>query len=223
MHSPKNRCSFPRRLLFSLLGLLATPVHGLDPHRAVSQYLGHHWTAEDGLPSASIEALAQDAIGYLWIRTAEGTVRFDGETFSPGDPPEALGRRGEPGTAGPSLRDRDGNLWVGSAEGLLRHTAGSAPGENPGDLLRLGEDSAAGAVTSLLEDREGSLWIGTDGGGLFRLNDGDFLLWGTREGLSSSVVRTVLHDAAGAFWIGTDGGGLNRLKDGAITRPAHPD
>ncbi|MEL7160517.1 MAG: hypothetical protein AAFN92_07150, partial [Bacteroidota bacterium] len=41
------------------------------------------WTVEDGLPQNGITALAQDSLGYLYVRTDNGQVsRFDGAAFT---------------------------------------------------------------------------------------------------------------------------------------------
>jgi ligand-binding sensor domain-containing protein len=42
-----------------------------------------HYTVAEGLPHNSINAIYQDRRGYLWIGTAEGLARFDGQRFSP--------------------------------------------------------------------------------------------------------------------------------------------
>ncbi|PAW60692.1 MAG: hypothetical protein B9S37_08065 [Verrucomicrobiia bacterium Tous-C3TDCM] len=39
------------------------------------------WQSEDGLPGNVIRAILKDEQGYLWIGTAEGLVRFDGNRF----------------------------------------------------------------------------------------------------------------------------------------------
>ena len=190
------------------------PSAALDPQRAVTQYAEDRWTAADGLPTGSVEALAQDSVGYLWIRMSGGIVRFDGHSFTPVDAAPSVF---SPGSARriTSLEDRDGNLWRAVAASLERSSAAEG---SPVQTLALGEDSSlTAAITTLLEDREGSLWIGTVGEGLFRLQNGRFLLWGAREGLSSSAARTVFRDRSGALWVGTDGGGLNRIANGSIT------
>ena len=38
-------------------------------------------TVADGLPSNSINDIAEDQSGYLWIATSDGLARYDGITF----------------------------------------------------------------------------------------------------------------------------------------------
>ena len=49
--------------------------------RAVVARAQRQWTVEQGLPSNSLTALAEDADGLVWIATLAGLVRFDGVTF----------------------------------------------------------------------------------------------------------------------------------------------
>src|SRR5262245_51827209 len=49
---------------------------------AAPRYLVRTWQSEDGLPSNVVRAVAQAADGWLWVGTAEGLVRFDGQRFT---------------------------------------------------------------------------------------------------------------------------------------------
>ena len=42
----------------------------------------HHFTTSDGLSSTSINDIAQDKIGYLWLATNKGYTKFDGVNFT---------------------------------------------------------------------------------------------------------------------------------------------
>lgn len=45
------------------------------------QNIFKQYTKKDGLPSNTINTIAQDAIGYLWIATNKGVTKFDGVRF----------------------------------------------------------------------------------------------------------------------------------------------
>ncbi|SDH24791.1 Signal transduction histidine kinase [Dyadobacter soli] len=47
----------------------------------VSKFSVRHFTDENGLPQNSIKAIAQDSLGFLWLGTENGVVRFDGTNF----------------------------------------------------------------------------------------------------------------------------------------------
>ncbi|MEQ9264547.1 MAG: helix-turn-helix domain-containing protein [Balneolaceae bacterium] len=44
-------------------------------------YTARHWTTEDGLPTSEIIEIWNTSDGYMWLRTLEGLVRFDGAKF----------------------------------------------------------------------------------------------------------------------------------------------
>src|SRR5437870_124378 len=54
----------------------------IESDRSFTQYVHSVWQTEEGLPDSSIHALAQTADGYLWIATAGGLARFDGNRFA---------------------------------------------------------------------------------------------------------------------------------------------
>ena len=73
------------------------------------------------------------------------------------------------------LRDRDSNIWVGTARGLLRiNASGTSFAEEEGI-------QGAGAVNALFEDREGNLWVG-GAMGLERIRDSAFITYSTDKG-----------------------------------------
>jgi PAS domain S-box-containing protein len=74
----------------------------------------------------------------------------------------------------------------------------------------------------LLEQADGRLWVGTNQG-LYCLHpDGQVQLFGTAQGLTSTVLQCLHLDHDGNLWIGTTGG-LFRLRDGKIEQALYPD
>lgn len=110
------------------------------------------------------------------------------------------------------LRDRDGNLWIGSyGTGLWRLTA-----DGREDNFALGD--AHEHVFDLYEDVKGNLWVSTTDG-LLRVRDSKFLALGNSEGLADTTF-VVTEDSKGRIWAGTEGRGLFRIgRDGRIDQP----
>jgi len=171
-------------------------------------------------------ALCEDDGDILWIGTMEGLFRYElktkKNTYYFHDP-------GNPDSPGESfvrtlLKDRRGDLWIGSQSGKLdkfdRMGGGfihySLGPEEPGS-------SGENGIRSLYEDRSGEFWIGTDGAGLKKLDRDSGKITTYRHvpdepgSLSYDRIRCIYEapDETGKYlWIGTFGGGLNRLDRG---------
>ena len=156
----------------------------------------------DPVPALSV---AEGADGGVWIGTqGRGLVRVRGRKRSR--------YRTQPPPVHDDVKvllaDRNANLWIGTDDGLLRHS-----GHGFVRYTRH-EGLSGGTVTALAEDREGGLWVGTSRG-LNYFRDVEISLFGTAQGLSNDTVFTVLEDSRGALWVGTLGG-LNRIEDGRV-------
>ena len=107
---------------------------------------------------------------------------------------------------------RDGYIWAGTHEGLVRFDGVQFKVFNTGNTEAEKDDD----IAALLAGPDGSLWVGTRGG-LVRFKDGEFTSYSKDEGMSSNIVKALCLGTDGSLWIGTWGGGLNRFKNGAFT------
>src|SRR5260370_20430191 len=107
------------------------------------------------------------------------------------------------------LRDRDSNIWVGTAAGLLRINGGGTSFSDE-EALR-----GYGAVDALFEDREGNLWIGGSGG-VERIRDSAFLTYSRAAGLPSETNGPVYIDSENRTWLAPAEGGLYLLNHGRV-------
>ncbi len=102
--------------------------------------------------------------------------------------------------------DREGTLWIGTNEGLVRWDQGKV------ERFPVTDPLATTSVLALMEDREHNLWVGTETDGLQILRDQRFHVMDTRAGLSSDSITTVVDDQRGTLWVGTQEDGLNALQ-----------
>lgn len=108
------------------------------------------------------------------------------------------------------LQTRDGYLWIGTQEGLVRFD---------GVQFTLYDKKNTEAIrnnfiSALAEDSAGVLWIGT-WGGLTKFENGTFTFFGESQGLTNEPVRAILPEGS-SLWIGTDGSGLFHFENGAF-------
>ncbi|MEW6755870.1 MAG: two-component regulator propeller domain-containing protein [Candidatus Latescibacterota bacterium] len=157
-------------------------------------------TAADGLLDNQVYGVAEDSLGRLWVGTRGGVSRYDGARFTvftsnhgaPDVPPGEVVR-------GALLADGAGDVWVGTATGLVRF------GEGGLHAVAGHEAMPTVAVRSLLEDSEGNVWIGT-AGGVSRHDARAFTRFTAAEGLADDHVLCLLRDHRGALWAGTEKG-----------------
>ena len=187
-------------------------------------------------PAVSVQSLALDAHGRIWIGTPQGIASC---TAAGCEALQAIGN------VHAMVFDLQGQVWIGSDKGLFAYdgkkfshwsTGEGLPSDRinllmcdregslwigtAGGIARLangGLDSflpregfSSSLVLAFYEDREGSLWIGTESGGIDILRDRKFTSYAAEDGLSDDHVRAVYQDHAGDIWLGTNGGGLNR-------------
>jgi ligand-binding sensor domain-containing protein/signal transduction histidine kinase len=153
-----------------------------------------------------VQSFAEDHDGALLIGTLGGIRRFvDGRT-------EAYSF---PTTVGPFwakrlLKDRDGNLWIGTSDrGLFHIHQGRMDVFEPSDGLT-GEN-----IYTFFEDREGNIWVSTING-LHRFRDVAVATLIEKPGAANSTVASVLATKDGSVWHATRNG-LNRWNNEQIS------
>jgi signal transduction histidine kinase/ligand-binding sensor domain-containing protein len=109
------------------------------------------------------------------------------------------------------LKTRNGDIWIGTLNrGLLRWRRPQGAGAPIETVI------ANQSIYTLAEDHAGVIWAGSaDGGGLFRVGDGNVQHFGKSEGLRSPNVYTIFVDREESVWIGSTGG-LSWFEQGRI-------
>jgi ligand-binding sensor domain-containing protein/signal transduction histidine kinase len=159
------------------------------------------------LAGARINSILPIENSELWLGTSTGLLRWNGSKPTRVGVPPALQR---PEVLS-LIRDRDGNIWVGTHQSLVR-------------VSYLGNHSQVSAIAAssgptkaLFEDRERNIWIGGPHG-LQRLRDSLFVTYS----ISSHSQRTgaVYVEPEGRTWVAPIDGGLRWLsgeKRGSVT------
>ncbi|PWJ37940.1 hybrid sensor histidine kinase/response regulator transcription factor [Sediminitomix flava] len=113
--------------------------------------------------------------------------------------------------------DKQGNLWVGTREGLCFISKNEKLKEHPKYTLFQNEDSnpkslSYNYILPIFEASNGEIWIGTMGGGLNILapdnisNSSTFDHISIENGLPSNVIKSILEDDYGNLWVASNKG-----------------
>jgi ligand-binding sensor domain-containing protein/signal transduction histidine kinase len=146
--------------------------------------------------------------GELWIGTEQGVIGWNGAKLVRAGVPSSLRHA----KVLAMIRDRDSNIWVGTAGGLVRVNRDGVSFDTTGH-------GSSEPVTALFEDREGNLWIGSSWG-IQRLRDSAFVTYSVPAGLPSERNGPVYVDSEGRTWFAPLEGGLhwiNGAHRGSVT------
>ena len=244
----RNGNASPLLLVLVFGVLMPGRIGALEPRRTINQYAHCSWTSQHGLLGGAVYGVVQTSDGYLWLRTADGLIRFDGARFLHVDPiidgepirdPAQAICRG----AGGGLLIRGLKTTLQYSDGKFSHRLQPAPldrgnarniFEASDGQIWIGGDayvhkaqskgfdpllSDTGWINAFLEDHHGILWVGGNHG-LYRFRDGkpDNFALAPTMGMKASVT-TLVKDKEGTVQVGTYSGLYRLVDDKLLSNP----
>ena len=232
-------------MMFALILLLLAPPY-LLPN--ADTLIVSNWTADEGLPGNSVNHIAQDADGFLWLSSYYGLIRFDGiefMTLNQANTPEIRNNRLNLFHKAPG-----GSVWISfELRGLVRYDA-------TGFTRYDSEHGLSDEHITVMETLpDGRFIVGSyDGLYVFNVTENRFerldmgldrprnhvkgvlstsagLVWATTfngyakvvgnkvEMFGSGHVTGIVEDARGTVWIGNSDGLWILNTDGSLQRP----
>jgi ligand-binding sensor domain-containing protein len=233
-------------MILALMLLILTPPY-LLPN--ADTLIVSNWTKREGLPGNSINQIAQDDNGFLWLTSYFGLIHFDGVHF------KALDQANTPEFSNNRLhlfhKTTDGTLWISfERRGLIRYD--STGFIRYDSKVGLGDEH----ITAMQTLPDGRLLVGSYDG-LYVLNkpsdrferldlgqdrarnhvNGVFItsakqVWVSTvngyaklhgnevEVFGTGHITDIVEDARGAVWIGRPDGLWLLNSDGSVQRPA---
>ena len=126
-----------------------------------------HLTVADGLPENSGRSMIQDHLGYIWMGTQSGLVRYDGNKLIsfPYSPDKPYGFKGM--EVGALFEDPHGDIWIGT-ENLVRFERATQrfipyPDKNSGEI-------GFEFIQFIHQDKKGFIWTAREIKGQIKLN-----------------------------------------------------
>lgn len=164
-----------------------------------------------GSANRNVNAIVQDAEGFIWFGSDEGLTRYDGYNFlvykHDNNDPYSLSDN----SVFTLCIDGEGSVWAGTGNGLNRFDAK----QNRFDVFMHDDKNensvSANNIISLARDNNGSVWIGTYGGGLDKaeFRNGKYHFIHHRhddkndKSISDNQVYSIAFDKHNNAWVGT--------------------
>lgn len=196
--------------IFFVLMFIPFLSQGLDQNRPIYQNMKTIWTSKQGLPSDSITDLIQDKLGYIWIGTFNGLVRFDGINFNIFSSNDNSGFLSNSVTV--ILEGRDRTLWIGTNEdGLVRYK------NQKFKIYTTGNGLPDNGIQSICEDAGGNILVGTRNG-LGIITEKGKISSPFNKNLKNESIQMIYRDSQNKIWVSTGKGGLFLLEEKNIVR-----
>jgi ligand-binding sensor domain-containing protein/signal transduction histidine kinase len=156
-----------------------------------------------------IGAIQEDHSGAMWIGTlGKGLFLVPNGQNAAVHVPAAL----PDNSVVAILEDREQNIWVGTADGLVRLSAPEV------GLLDSREGLPDDNVSTVYCDPHGSVWLTTVTGEAFRYTGGGIQPVRLPAPADRLRTRGTFEDRTGALWFGTDNQGAVRFAKGVVSR-----
>lgn len=183
-----------RNLFYAFL-LLGSLLVGAASSRAQSYHF-RAYSVREGLAQSNVYSAMQDREGYIWLGTASGVSRFDGQAFVNYTAANGLAANGVRSI----FQDSRGIIWLG-------HSGGGVSIITPDTMCSVLQLS--GDVPQIIEDESGGIWAVSTATGIAHITNASELpaqpaastAYKGAEGLSDRIFATLLHSDGRLFFV----------------------
>jgi len=117
-----------------------------------------HISYEQGLAQSPIFCMVQDYLGFVWIATSDGLLRYDGYEFKSYQRNDADSVSISSNRIQVILQDSKKRLWIGTANGGLNLFDRKNESFR---RIKLNDNTGTDYITSITEDSRGQIWVST--------------------------------------------------------------
>ena len=173
-----------------------------------------HLSTTDGLSHSEIFDVTEDAQGFMWIATADGLSRYDGEKFTY----YRHNANNDGSIADNFIRkvfiDDQNNLWVGTQNGLSRYNDEVDSFENYTNDLNNENSLADNVIWDIYQDNNKIIWVST-ATGLHKFSKNNNYFSRVRIRGHDNIlkeIKTIFQDRNNNYWLGTFEHGIYLLN-----------
>lgn len=155
-----------------------------------------NFDSDMGLPQNFAYCLAQDNLGYLWIGTGEGLVRYDGIKFKTYTQQDSLASD----FVYSLFVDKKGVLWVGHGNGTLSYYKN-------GFKKIIPKERAPSPIKDICQDKAGNIWATVQNNGILKVSPKkEITTYFNRELFSDKLYYSIESINPFTFLLGTSEG-----------------
>ena len=169
----------------------------------------HKYALEEGLSQVSINDLAKDRSGFVWIATNEKLNRFDGNEFKQfryikNDSTSISGN-----LTSIVFEDKRERIWIGTTGNGLNYYDKVLDRFFRIKLENLQLKSES--ITAIEEDQNGAIWVATKASGLYKLESIDNQKFSQTNYLPNQSISSLLIDRYNNLWVGNFNGQVYKI------------
>ncbi len=162
----------------------------------ISNKIFTSYTTEQGLIENNVTSLICDYKNTLWIGTEKGLMKFKDGKFTK----YSIKRDQNSNLVKCLFEDFEHNIWIGTYSGLFKYRG------NPFISYGIHDGLNNNFIFGITRDSKDNLWAGSQGGGLYKFNDGEFSQFNNENGLDANGVNMIYEFRPGVLWLATDKG-----------------
>lgn len=162
-------------------------------------------TIEDGLSQSSANYTYQDSKGYIWIGTADGLNKYNGQKITTYKIDEKNPKSISSNYISAIIEDENENLWIGTTNGLNKYNRKTDDFEV---FKPINSDISHYNITEILFDKNNDMWVSTeDGVNIYDNQTNVFTnIFEGRDDVLNNLVYTMQIDNNGLLWLGSESG-----------------
>jgi signal transduction histidine kinase/ligand-binding sensor domain-containing protein/CheY-like chemotaxis protein len=201
-------------LLVGLALLCVSPIYGQPPTNYPPTYpLLRQFTDKDGIPQNTIECMAVDQNGYLWVGTQNGAAYYNSHSWIVVNMPNRLTSN----YVRTILPSSDGSMWFGTDGGGLLHFQRGNWITFTTDNSPLPHNVIYSLAEQVTDDQQSIIWAATEKGAVKYHNNKWQLFQTTNSPLPGNFVRDIKVSKSilgkNIIWLATNKGLVRQLED----------
>ena len=146
----------------------------------------------------AIHTIIQDNQCMIWLGTARGLARYDGNAWHP----VQLGHPDSAYQVSALFEDASQRIWIGTSSGKIFYLDKSRK-MHPFDV---DEGCPQKSISAIVQDPQGNIWFSTYGEGAYVYTGSRLFNFDSEDGLSGEDIYTMICTPGGEVWLGTDDG-----------------